>query len=454
MLSLVVSGLSLSPLSSKFESWKRAEGKSYATVEEESAALNAFAANDAIINDVNSKNLSYWLGHNSFSDMTWEDFQRTHMGELYLNSPPKNMVRKHLDLGDKVADAVDWVEAGAVTPVKNQQRCGSCWAFSTTGSVEGAFQIANKQLISLSEEDLVQCDHNGDNGCKGGLMDNAFKWIHMHGIAAEADYPYTSGGGVTGQCKAAKEKKPVVTISSFRDVPKGDEDALKSAVAIGPVSIAIEADKSAFQLYKGGVLDNKACGTQLDHGVLIVGFGTDSSLGKDYWKVKNSWGATWGESGYIRMVRNKNQCGLANSASYPKGATKAGPLPPPSPSPPSPTPPSPTPPTPPSPTKHHYNDPKDGCATDETEITIKGVKGDFCSPKCKLFKPCPTDKPAGVLALPQCALQDASSGDKYCALICAPTLPILDQKAADMQCGKNASCKALEMGLGVCTYDD
>jgi len=331
--------------------------------------------------------------------------------------------------------------------VKNQGRCGSCWSFSTTGSVEGAYQIASGNLVSLSEEDLVQCDHNGDSGCHGGLMDNAFEWIEKNGIASEDAYPYTSGAGVTGTCDKTKSAAPVVTISSFRDVPHKDEDALKSAVSQGPVSIAIEADKSAFQLYKGGVLDSSACGTKLDHGVLIVGYGTDSSSGKDYWKVKNSWGPTWGESGYIRMVRGKNMCGVASQASYPKGATKAGPSPP--------SPPGPSPPTPPGPSSSsHYEDPKDGCRTDEIEVSITGVKGDFCTPKCALFKPCPTDVPTGVTARPQCALQDSKSQSKYCALICSPTLPILDQKAADAQCGTNASCKSVQMGVGICTYDD
>jgi len=437
-------------MTSKFDAWKRAESKSYATVEEEAAALAAFTSNDAIINNHNSQNRSYTLGHNSFSDMTWEQFQQFHMagGEpLYLNRAPKNMVRAHLTgIGQPLDDAVDWVTKGAVTPVKNQGRCGSCWAFSTTGSVEGAFQIASGNLVSLSEEDLAQCDHNGDSGCNGGLMDNAFEWIEKNGIASEAAYPYTSGSGVTGTCDKAKSAAPVVTITSFRDVPKGDEDALKSAVAQGPVSIAIEADKSAFQLYKGGVLDSAACGEKLDHGVLVVGYGTDSDTGKDYWKVKNSWGATWGEEGYIRMVRGKNMCGVASQASYPKGATKAGPSPPP----------TPTPPSPPTPSSSsHYEDPKGGCRTDEIEVSITGVSGDFCTPKCALFKPCPGDVPAGVTAKPQCALQDSKAPEnKYCALICAPTLPILDQKAADDQCGTNATCKSLQMGIGICTYDD
>ena len=341
------------------------------------------------------------------------------------------------------ADDVDWTTKNAVTPVKNQQRCGSCWAFSTTGSVEGAYAIASGTLTSLSEQDLVSCDHNGDQGCNGGLMDNAFKWIESNGLCTEDDYPYTSGSGITGTCKTTC--KPAVTITGFTDVPQQDETALQSALAQQPVSVAIEADKSAFQLYKSGVLDSASCGTKLDHGVLAVGYGTDSASGKDYWKVKNSWGATWGESGYIRMVRGKNMCGIAMSASYPTGAKAAGPSPP--------SPPGPTPPSPPA-GKTHYGDPKDGCMSDETEITIQGVTGDFCTPKCSLFKACPTDVPAGVTVAPQCALQDSSTGDKYCALICSPTLPILDQKAADAQCGDNASCKSVQLGVGVCTYDD
>ena len=279
-------------------------------------------------------------------------------------------------------------------------------------------------------------------------MDHAFEYIEKSGIASEADYPYTSGSGTTGTCDAAKAAKPVVTVTGFKDVPHEDEDALKDAVSKGPVSVAIEADKSVFQLYKGGVFDSAECGKKLDHGVLAVGYGSDSDSGKDFWKVKNSWGATWGEQGFIRMVRGSNMCGIASQASYPTGAKAASPSPPsPGPSPPSPTPPGPSP-------KTHYGDPKNGCMSDEIEVQIQGISGDFCTPKCGFFKRCPSDLPTGVTAAPQCAIQDSSTKQKYCALICSPTLPIADQNAADAQCGENASCKPAQAGVGLCTYDD
>merc|ERR1712005_90276 len=267
----------------------------------------------------------------------------------------------------------------------------------------------------------------GDHGCQGGLMDNAFNWVQQNGICSEAAYPYTSGGGVTGTSK--KGCSPVMTITGHTDVPSRDESALQAAVSKQPVSVAIEADKSAFQLYSGGILDNSACGTNLDHGVLVVGYGTD---GKDYWKVKNSWGASWGEQGYIRMVRNKNQCGISQQPSYPTGAKAAsGPSPGP---------------TPPSPSGSHYEDPKGGCRSDEVSIQVQGVTGGFCSPACTLGIFCPGDKPSGVTAKPQCALQDSSTHKKYCALICSPT-------SNDNQCGTNASCKSIQL-VGICTYDD
>merc|ERR1719231_506278 len=174
-------------------------------------------------------------------------------------------------------------------------------------------------------------------------MENAFEWIKENGICSESSYPYTSGSGTRGTCK--KSCSSVVTVTGHTEVPSEDEDALKQAVSQQPVSVAIEADKSVFQLYKGGVLDNPACGTQLDHGVLIVGYGTDG--GKDYWKVKNSWGPAWGEEGYIRLARGKNMCGIAQQPSYPAGAKAATPGPSPGPSPPAP-------PSPPSPSSTHY----------------------------------------------------------------------------------------------------
>jgi len=276
-------------------------------------------------------------------------------------------------------------------------------------------------------------------------MDNAFGWIKQNGICSEADDPYISGSGTEGTCKSCQ---PVVTITGLVDVPSKDENALRAAVAKGPVSIAVEADK--FQLYQGGVLDDAGCGAKLDHGVVIVGYGHD---GKDYWKVRNSWGTSWGEEGHIRIVRGKDMCGLAMQASYPTGAKAAGagpspgPLPPSPSPPPSPTPspgPGPSPPTPPSPTpsSSHYEDPKDGCQVGEQEVQLQDIKGAFCSPECSGTQ-CPNDIPTGVTARPECALKDSGSNKSYCALICTPE---------SNECGA-ATCKNIQ-GAGICTYDD
>merc|ERR1711998_151003 len=422
--------------SEKFAEWKSSFGKAYDTVEAEAAAFDAWLANEEIIMSHNAKGLTFSLGHNEYSDLTNEQFiERMGLNQARPAMGKADRVHK-FDGNTTVPDSVDWVAKGAVTSIKNQERCGSCWAFSTTGSTEGAYAIASQKLTSLSEQMLVSCD-KVDSGCNGGLMDNAFGWIKKNGgICTESSYPYTSGAGKTGTCKSSCS--PAVTITGHTDVEKGDEDALKQAVAQQPVSIAIEADKSAFQLYKSGILKSSGCGKKLDHGVLIVGYGKDD--GTKYWKVKNSWGKTWGEEGYVRMIMGNDECGLADGPpSYPTGAKAVGPGPGPSPG--------------PSPSDTHYEDPNDGgCQSDEVDIQIQGVSGSVCAPKCGLFKPCPTDLPDGVTATPQCALQDSSSGKKYCALLCSPSLPILDQQAADDQCGEKASCKAIQT-VGICTYD-
>ena len=271
----------------RFEAWMKKHNMTFEKTEHIKKAWFAWAANDKIIQETNAKDLSYKLGHNEYSHMTSEEF-----ASKYTMKMPKSYVRKSNDKVDwtltdpgrlaAAPDSVDWVEKGAVTPVKNQKQCGSCWAFSTTGSVEGAFQIAGNPLTSFSEEELVECDHV-DDGCQGGLMDNGFKYVEESGLCTESAYPYTSGSGVRGTCKKSK-CSTAVTVKGFKDVPARDEDALKVAVAQQPVSVAVEADKSAFQLYKGGVLDSTACGKQLDHGVLLVGYGTDSDSSKDFWK--------------------------------------------------------------------------------------------------------------------------------------------------------------------------
>jgi len=258
---------------------------------------------------------SYTLGVNEYADWSNEEYKAFLTGYKKTNSslvgatfvPPSNV---------EVPDEVDWRKEGYVTPVKNQGQCGSCWAFSTTGSLEGQNFKKTGKLVSLSEQNLVDCSRKqGNMGCQGGLMDDAFQYIKVNkGIDTEESYPYE---GKNGQCRF-KTSTVGATDTGFTDIASGDEDALKTAAAtVGPISVAIDAAGLRFQLYRHGIFDNPRCSsTKLDHGVLVVGYGTQD--GKDYWLVKNSWGESWGMEGYIMMSRNKNnQCGIATQASYP-----------------------------------------------------------------------------------------------------------------------------------------
>lgn len=291
----------------EFFSFVKTFNKQYPT-EEVFDRYNTFKANLELINAHNNGPSDWKMGVNQFADLTPAEF-KTYLG---LKPRDNSYIRSQNveELPPAASNDVDWVSKGAVTPVKDQQQCGSCWAFSTTGSVEGAVFLSNGNLNSVSEQQLVDCAGSaGNQGCNGGLMDDAFNWIISNkGIGSEASYPYTARDG---RCQSVPS---VSTISGFKDVQQGSETALMNALNIKPVSIAIEADQSGFQFYKSGVFKGP-CGQQLDHGVLLVGAGTDS--GTDYWRVKNSWGASWGDNGYIRLVRGQNMCGLANMASYP-----------------------------------------------------------------------------------------------------------------------------------------
>jgi len=316
-------------IEARFEAWRTEHGylNRFTQEGEYERRLSIFAENVASIEQHNAEGHGWTKAVNQFAHLSPQEFKEQYTG--FLSGVPKPSVEiPRLPFKRSLAplaDSVDWNKAGAVTPVKNQGSCGSCWAFSTTGSTEGAYYVANNELVSLSEQQLVSCD-KVDQGCNGGLMDNAFKFIEKNGgLCLESDYPYTSGAGATGTCKTSCTVQPGTEIKSFTDVspspqvtPATEAD-MQAAVTQQPVSVAIEADQSAFQFYSGGVMSG-SCGTRLDHGVLVTGYGTDA--GSDYWTVKNSWGGSWGEEGYIRIERGLSsqkggQCGVLLSASYP-----------------------------------------------------------------------------------------------------------------------------------------
>jgi len=345
-----------------FGAWRAAAGRTYADSEAYEQGLSVWLKHLEYVVEHNTKlaakGKGYRVGMNVFADVehgAWRDAMGFTAAFVRGGATPSSSRAFRYDGVniDSLPERVDWTEKGVVTDVKAQGTCGSCWAFSTTGAIEGVDAIVTGELKSLSEQMLIDCETTRDDGCDGGLMDFAFDFVHANGgIDTEESYPYREK---QGQCDLNRLNRHVVTIDGFEDVPEDDEVALKKAVAHQPVSVAIEADHLEFQLYSGGVFDDLSCGTDLNHGVLVVGYGADrhgaggNSTARPYWKVKNSWGALWGEGGFVKLARtverklDEGECGVAKMASYPVKTGLDPPEPPPAPPMPPPAPPEPQP---------------------------------------------------------------------------------------------------------------
>jgi len=296
-----------------FVSFMQKYQKSY-NHEEFQTRYNIFKTNINYIHSFNAENNGVTLAMNHFGDLTNQEFRGIYNG---FKMPAKIEGPIFNEVVAAPPAHFDWNDHGAVTPIKNQQQCGSCWSFSTTGSTEGCHAIKTGKLVSLSEQNLIDCSTSyGDQGCDGGLMTDAMTYIIAnHGIDTEASYPYQAADGTCN----FKTANIGATLASFTNVPSGDEKSLLCAAVKGPVSVAIDASQNSFQFYSSGVYSDPNCSSQnLDHGVLVVGWGHDDSSNQDYWIVKNSWGTTWGLNGFIWMARNdNNMCGIATMATLP-----------------------------------------------------------------------------------------------------------------------------------------
>jgi len=317
-MKVVFASLIASVAAGKWESYKALYGKYYNGVEE-AAAKAVYHFNMKLIEEQNAKGESLTFGENRFTDLTPAQFAAS----AGLGYKGKSSSKKTLSVlswqGETLASAVDWTTAGAVNAVKNQGQCGSCWAFSTAASTEGVYFVTSGSLVSVSEQMLVDCSKD-NSGCNGGLMDMAFEFYETSGPVTESSYAYT---GTDDSCKSSGTAafSGGYAVTGFTDVTPKNVRAMALAVNGNPVSVAIQANQHSFQAYHGGVLEQGGsyftkCGQRLDHGVAVVGYGTDG--GVDYWKVRNSWGAGWGEGGYIRIEKSSaNTCGVISEPSYP-----------------------------------------------------------------------------------------------------------------------------------------
>ena len=301
---------------SRFTNFQEKFAKKYENVQELETRFSVFRENFRnIITHNADRNQTFTMGVNQFTDLTPEEFKAQMIRGL--KAPVGSYgCGTFSNSASGTPASIDWRTKGAVTTVKDQGQCGSCWTFSSTGAMEGAWAIAKGQLIDLAEQELVDCAglKYGSMGCNGGQMEGAFKFIIENGQCAASSYPYTAKDGTCHSCSA------VAHATSCSDVKPNDQLSLKAAVAKQPVAVAIEADTKYFQSYSGGVLTSSSCGTSLDHGVLAVGYGEEN--GQKYWLVKNSWGTSWGEQGYVKIGRSDSTndagiCGIAMDPSFP-----------------------------------------------------------------------------------------------------------------------------------------
>ncbi len=301
----------------QFSNFRERFSKRYASLEELETRFSIFREN---IHNIVLHNLdftqNFTMGINQFTDLTAEEFKQMYVSGL-KSEVGSYGCKSFSSSASSVPASVDWRNEQAVTSVKDQGQCGSCWTFSATGAIEGAWAISTGQLIDLSEQEMVDCATGiayGSHGCNGGIMEGAFKFVIANGQCSLASYPYTAKDGTCQKCTA------VAKITSCSDVKPNDQISLKAAVAQQPVAVAIEADTRYFQSYSSGILTSTSCGTTLDHGVLVVGYGEEN--GQKYWLVKNSWGTSWGDKGYVKIARSESTndegiCGIAMDPSFP-----------------------------------------------------------------------------------------------------------------------------------------
>ncbi|ESQ50167.1 hypothetical protein EUTSA_v10002030mg [Eutrema salsugineum] len=318
-----------SSMEKQHEHWMTRFQRVYSDESEKRNRFDVFKKNLEFVKRFNmNKNRPYKLDVNEFSDLTDEEFQATHTGLVVpeaedingiSNSDSEKTVSFKYGNVSVASESMDWRQEGAVTPVKYQGACGGCWAFSTVAAVEGITKITKGKLVSLSEQQLLDCSTDYNQGCRGGIMSKAFEYIIKNqGITTEDNYPYQQSQQT---CRSTTQSLAILaaTISGYETVPMNNEEALLKVVSQQPVSVGIEGIGSAFRHYSGGIFDGE-CGTQLNHAVTIVGYGM-SEEGTKYWVVKNSWGESWGEDGYMRIKRDVDAsqgiCGLAMFAFYP-----------------------------------------------------------------------------------------------------------------------------------------
>jgi len=279
--------------------------KTYDTVEEYSERLAVFADNMERVAKMNAEHVlingEAVFGVTKFSDLSPKEFK-----SIYLTYRPSNATKEYVTFDGPVANDVDWVSKGAVTSVKDQGRCGSCWAFSAVAAIESYAELAGKGLKVLSAQQVNSCDKR-DGGCNGGNTETAYQYVKgAGGIELNSDYPYTSGGGSTGSCKF-NSGRVAISITGYKSVGRG-ESSLKSALNAGPASLCLAA--SSWQSYRGGILSK--CDNNVDHCVQGTGYS-----GSSYWRIRNSWGTGWGESGFIRLAQGQDLCKVSDDTTYP-----------------------------------------------------------------------------------------------------------------------------------------